>query len=118
MKDTAETAALRTMLKNVNREHSAMLRAVDREGRAAGLESLKGQRLALMSRIAEMRRLQGPETVERYGAAGVWPVSASRSTTSLGAVTVARRLTATIHRLLAVGFGGAQRRESSPLLSR
>jgi hypothetical protein len=59
MKDTAEIATLRTMLKNVNREYSATLRTRGVAERAVKLEGLKLQRLALMSSIAERRGLQG-----------------------------------------------------------
>ena len=63
MKDTAEIASLRTMLKNVNREYSATLRARGIAERAAKLEGLKLQRLTLMSSIAESRGLQGVSRV-------------------------------------------------------
>ena len=59
MKDTAEIATLRTMLKNVNREYSATLRARGVAERGVKLEGLKLQRLALMSSIAERRGRQG-----------------------------------------------------------
>jgi hypothetical protein len=59
MKETAEIATLRTMLKNVNREYSATLRAHEVEERAVKLEGLKRHRIALMSSIAELRGLQG-----------------------------------------------------------
>jgi len=55
MKDTAEIATLRTMLKNVNREYSATLRARGVAERAVKLEGLKLQRFMLMSSIAERR---------------------------------------------------------------
>ena len=47
------------MLKNVNREYSATLRAHEGEERAVRLEGLKQQRIALMSSIAELRGLRG-----------------------------------------------------------
>lgn len=60
MQDTAESATLRTMLKNINREYTATLRAQEGEGRELKLEGLKRQRLALMSSIAELRGLVVP----------------------------------------------------------
>ena len=58
MNDTVEIGALRTMLKDVNVRYSTMLRSKGNEEKPAMLEGLRGQRLALMSRIAEQRRLQ------------------------------------------------------------
>jgi len=63
MKDTAEIATLRTMLKNVNRAYSATLRARGGAERAVKLDILKLQRLELMSSIAERRGLQGVKAI-------------------------------------------------------
>jgi hypothetical protein len=63
MYDTAEIAALRTMLKNVNREYSATLRGQEGEQRKVTLEGLKRQRVALMSSIAELRGHRGTDAV-------------------------------------------------------
>jgi len=63
MKDTVEIATLRTMLKNVNREYSATLRARGVAERAVKLEGLKLQRFMLMSSIAERRGLQGVKAI-------------------------------------------------------
>jgi hypothetical protein len=69
MKDTHEIAVLRTMLKNVNVEHSAVLRSGGPEEKLARIVELKRQRLALMSRIAGLRqrrsRLEAPADVAR-----------------------------------------------------
>jgi hypothetical protein len=56
MKDTREISGLRTMLKNVNVEHSALLRSRDPEDKLARLIELRRQRSALMARIAELRQ--------------------------------------------------------------
>jgi len=66
MKDTAEIAALRTMLKNINREFSAALRAHEAEQQAVKLEGLKRQRLALMSSIAELRGQRCTQAAPEY----------------------------------------------------
>jgi len=67
MTDTAEIAPLRTMLKNVNVEYSAVLRTKAQESKLARLEGLKSQRLALMSHIAALRRRQSSEAVMTNG---------------------------------------------------
>ena len=59
MKDTAEIARLRTLLRNVNMEYSALLRRTGHESKLARLGALKEQRLALMSRIAEPTASRG-----------------------------------------------------------
>jgi hypothetical protein len=66
MKDTAESATLRTMLQKVNREYSATLRGREVEEREAKLEGLRRQRLALMLSIAELRGLQGAKAIPAY----------------------------------------------------
>src|SRR5262245_28794605 len=58
MDDAAEIAGLRTLLKNVNSDYSALLRRAGQEGKLMRLEVLKDRRLALMSHIAELRRRQ------------------------------------------------------------
>jgi hypothetical protein len=63
MKDAAEMARLRTLLKNVNVEYSALLRGTGHEGKVVRLEALKEQRLALMSSIAELRRRRAAEAL-------------------------------------------------------
>ena len=44
-------------------EYSALLRGTGHESKLAGLGALKEQRLALMSRIAELRRPEGAEAL-------------------------------------------------------
>jgi|GEM_PF-3749065 len=56
MKDTREIAALRTMLKNVNVEHSAALKSKRSAEQLARLAELRRQRQVLMAHIAELRR--------------------------------------------------------------
>jgi hypothetical protein len=63
MQDAAEIAGLRTLLKNVNRDYSTLLRRAGHEGNLRSLEALKERRLALMSRIAELRRRQIAEAM-------------------------------------------------------
>ena len=58
MKDAAEIAKLRILLRNVNMDYSALLRGTGHEGKFVRLEALKEQRLDLMSRITELRRRQ------------------------------------------------------------
>jgi len=55
MNETAEIAALRTRLKNVNVEYSTLLRGSGVALRPVALEALREQRHVLMARIAELR---------------------------------------------------------------
>ena len=55
MNETAEIAALRTRLKNVNVEYSMLLRGSSAAVRPVTLEALRQQRHVLMARIAELR---------------------------------------------------------------
>ena len=55
MNETAEIAALRTRLKNVNVEYSTLLRGSSAALRPVTLEALREQRHVLMARIAELR---------------------------------------------------------------
>jgi hypothetical protein len=61
MNDTREIAALRTLLKDVNIAHSALLRSNGTEQDLGGLAELKRQRVVLMGHLAELRRLQPVE---------------------------------------------------------
>ena len=54
MRDTAEIATLRTMLKKVNVEYSTALRGTDHDAKPLKLDALRKQRLALMYRIARV----------------------------------------------------------------
>ena len=49
MKDTAEIAKLRILLRIVNMDYSALLRGTGHEGKLVRLEALQEQRLALPS---------------------------------------------------------------------
>jgi hypothetical protein len=55
MHETAEIAALRTRLKNVNVEYSSLLRGSSPALKSATLGALREQRHVLMARIAELR---------------------------------------------------------------
>ena len=106
MRDTAEIATLRTMLKDVNVEYSALLRGRGNEHKSASLEGLRGQRLALMSRIAELRQREGTQ---------MFPAQVTISTTRLmqpeglgGLVLAARSVTAAVQRYWAGWMPGSQ----------
>ena len=51
MRDTAEIATLRTMLKKVNVEYSTALRGTDHDAKPGARDALRKQRLALTNRI-------------------------------------------------------------------
>jgi hypothetical protein len=55
MHETAEIAALRTRLKNVNVEYSSLLRGSSPALKSVTLGALREQRHVLMARIAELR---------------------------------------------------------------
>jgi hypothetical protein len=61
MQETAEIAALRTWLKNVNVEYSTLLRRRGAALKPVTLEALRQQRQLLMARIAELRARQSAE---------------------------------------------------------
>ena len=110
MKDIAEIARLRTLLKNVNVEHSALLRGTGQEAKLVRLEALKRRRLTLMFRIAELR--QGAEALP-----ATWQAVADApqpETGSLSAsVLAARAMTATVQRYWAGWLGGSQARSGA-----
>jgi len=100
MKDTAEMAGLRTLLKNVNVEYRALLRGTGHEGKLVKLEELKERRLALMFRIAELRRRQATDEP---------PVAKHSQTRALLTVALmARAMAATVQRKWARWLGGSQ----------
>ena len=55
MHETAEIAALRTRLKNLNVEYSSLLRGSSPALKSVTLGALREQRHVLMARIAELR---------------------------------------------------------------
>src|SRR5262245_32437377 len=61
MHETAEIAALRTRLKNVNVEYSMLLRRSRAALKPVTLEALREQRHLLMARIAELRARESAE---------------------------------------------------------
>jgi len=61
MQQTAEIAALRTRLKNVNVEYSTMLRQNRAALKPVTLEALREERHNLMARIAELRARESAE---------------------------------------------------------
>ena len=89
MPETAEIAALRTRLKNVNVEYSMMLRQGRAAVKPAGLEALREQRHILMARIAELRAREGAEE----------PLSAVQSAQAGAALMLAAKgVAALLHR--------------------
>ena len=54
MKNPTEIAVLRTMLRQVNVEYSALVRSAADASKTARLDELRTQRSALMTRIAEL----------------------------------------------------------------
>ena len=54
MKNPTEIAVLRTMLRQVNVEYSALVRSIADASKTARLDELRTQRLALMTWIAEL----------------------------------------------------------------
>jgi hypothetical protein len=105
MKDTAEIARLRTLLRNVNRDYSALLRETGQEDKLTRLEALKGQRLALMSRIAELRRREAAEALPATWHSSERPVEISQTGTLSALMLMARTMAAAV----GVGwFGGNQ----------
>lgn len=107
MKDTAEIAALRTMLKNVNVAYSALLRSKGDEEKPAMLEGLKGQRLALMSRIAEQRRRQSGAVMDSAPSAAFLS-SQLRAGALQGLLATARAVTGLVQRWAGWPAGGAR----------
>jgi hypothetical protein len=53
MKNPTEIAVLRTMLRQVNVKHSALVRSIADASKTARLDELRTQRSALMTRIAD-----------------------------------------------------------------
>jgi hypothetical protein len=109
MKDTAEIAKLRVLLRNANMDHSALLRGTGHEDKLVRLEALKELRHALMSRIAELRGRQAAEAL---------PATWHPSEPTLAELTqpraqseltrVARMMAATVERFCAGWLGGSQ----------
>ena len=109
MKDTAEIARLRTLLRNVNMEYSALLRRTGHESKLTRLGALKEQRLALMSRIAELRRPQAAEALPATRHPCEPPVAELSQTGMLSAPMLrARAMAATVQRYWAGWLGGSQ----------
>jgi hypothetical protein len=109
MKDTAEIAKLRTLLKNVNMDYSALLRGTGHAGKLVRLEALKEQRLALMSHIAELRRRQAAEASPFPWQASGRPVAEIAQTGKLSALMlVARTMASTVRRYCAGWLGDSQ----------
>jgi hypothetical protein len=107
MKDTAETAKLRTLLRNVNMAYSALLRGSGHESKLARLGALKEQRLALMSRIAELRRRQAAQALPTTRHPRE-PAVAKLSQTLSAPMLRARAMAATVLRYWAGWLGGSQ----------
>jgi hypothetical protein len=109
MKDTAEIGKLRILLRNVNMDYSALLRGTGHEGKLVRLEALKEQRLALMSRIAELRGRQAAEALPAIWHPREPPLAELTQTRALSALMLmARLMVATVHRYWAGWLGGSQ----------
>ena len=109
MKDTAEIAKLRILLRNVNLDYSALLRGTGHEGKLVRLEALKEQRLALMSRITELRRRQAVEALPATWHPSEPPAAEISQAGTLSALMlVARMMAATVQQYCAGWFGGGQ----------
>jgi hypothetical protein len=109
MQDAAEIAGLRTLLKNVNRDYSALLRRAGHEGKLTSLEALKERRLALMSRIAELRRHKITEAMwatQHPSEPLVAEISQSRTQSAL--VLRAKAMAATVQRYGVGWLSGSQ----------
>jgi hypothetical protein len=102
MKDTAEIAKLRILLRTVNMDYSALLRGTGHEGKLVRLEALQEQRLALMSRITELRLRQAAEALPATWHPSEPPVAEISQTGPLSApMLVARVMAATVQRYCA-----------------
>jgi hypothetical protein len=109
MEDAAEIAGLRTLLKDVNRDYSALLRWAGQEGKLMRLEALKERRLALMSRIAELRRRQTAEAMRAtQHPSDLLVAEVSRTRTLSALVLRAKEMAATVQRYGAGWLGGSQ----------
>jgi hypothetical protein len=109
MKDSAEIAKLRILLRTVNMDYSALLRGTGHEGKLVRLEALQEQRLALMSRITELRRRQAAEALPATWHPSEPPVAEISQTGALSApMLVARVMAATVQRYCAGWLGGSQ----------
>jgi hypothetical protein len=106
MRDTAEIATLRTMLKDVNVEYSALLRGKGHENKPASLEGLRGQRLALMSRIAELRQRESAHMFPTRGTISTSGVTQAEGLEGL--VFAAKSVTAAVQRYWAGWMRGSQ----------
>ena len=70
MKNPNETAVLRTKLRNVNIEYSALVRTDDSDGKVARLRALDMQRHALMARLFGASNDNGED--RRRGSVRTW----------------------------------------------
>jgi hypothetical protein len=109
MKDTAEIAKLRILLRNVNLDYSSLLRGTGHEGKLVRLEALKEQRLALMFSITELRRRQAVEALPATWHPSEPPAAEISQAGRLSALMlVARMMAATVQRFCAGWLGGSQ----------
>ena len=90
-----------------NMEYSALLRRTGHESELARLGALKKQRLALMSRIAELRRPQAAEALPATRHPRE-PAVAKLSQTLSAPMLRARAMAATVQRYCAGWLGGSQ----------
>ena len=102
MRDTAEIATLRTMLKKVNVEYSTALRGTDHDAKPLKLDALRKQRLALMYRIAALRQRQSVYALPAWNAVADSPQYGWLS----GFLRAAQAVTTTGQRRLAGWLGG------------
>ena len=109
MKDSAEIAELRILLRSVNMDYSALLRGTGHEGKLVRLEALKEQRLVLISRISELRRRQASEALAATWHPSEPPVAEiSQTGTPSALMLVASVMAATVRRYCAGWLGGSQ----------